>query len=185
MWQQFGHGPFWLPRTVPAVAWKRKPVQRPGDLRSRVACSTALQRHCRARLQGLLNEAVQQDRRSVCNRKTMVSCTSPWATHTHTRARTHARTLTHHVIRKPERLARRRFTTDHTFIVLFQRFVTFFDESGRDQAAGERTSPTVLILCRSLSFQSGCVLNCVTLVVRLSFDDLMQFMLPESVCACV
>jgi hypothetical protein len=76
VWQQFGHGPCWLPRTVPAIAWKRKAVQRPGDLRSGVACSTALQRHCRARLQGLLNEAVQQDRRSVCNKQTRVSCPS-------------------------------------------------------------------------------------------------------------
>jgi hypothetical protein len=80
VWQQFGHGPCWLPRTVPAVAWKRKAVQRPGDLRSGVACSTALQRHCRARLQGLLNEAVQQDRRSVCNRDTRISCPSMSAT---------------------------------------------------------------------------------------------------------
>jgi len=150
VWQQFGHGPCWLTRTVPAVAWKRKPVQRPRDLRSGVACSTALQRHCRARLQGLLNEAVQQDRRSVCNRKTrvscpsisaterqksvalqylqqkkqsqvpffvcnrktMVSCTSPRATHTHTRTRARART--HLIVRKPESLERRGFTTDHT-----------------------------------------------------------------------
>ena len=136
MWQQFGHGPCWLTRTVPAVAWKRKPVQRPGDLRSGVACSTALQRHCRARLQGLLNEAVQQDRRSVYNRKTRVSCPSisategaqsgallgleqkdhgqlhlpPGPTHTHTHTHTHI----HRVVRKPESLGRRGFTTDHT-----------------------------------------------------------------------
>lgn len=52
-------------RAVPVVLRKRKSVQGPGEVRRRISCGYALQRHRRASLDGLLDEFVHKLRRRV------------------------------------------------------------------------------------------------------------------------